>query len=468
MAKLLQLRRGNTSAHGSFTGAVGEVTIDTDKDVPVVHDGSTAGGHPAAAEDLANVSSASIVGRIGTSALAGVKVQPNFGSQNVETTGTLSSGDLTVTSATPVIHLVDSDNNSDFSVYGNGGAFTIYDTTNTADRLKIDSSGTVDIFGNLDVGSGIDVTGNITTTGNISAGDNDHLYLGDGSDINIYHDGTDSYFYTGAGTAFFRTAANHKLASFIPDGAVELFHANGKKLETTSYGAAVSGILASTGDIKITNDTGKFVSGASDDLQIYHDGNHSRIDDVGTGSLLIQTNGTDVQINKGTSETMAKFTPDGAVELFYDQGTHATAKLATSATGVSVTGALTATGDVTAFSDQTLKKDITTINDALGLCGKLRGVSYKWIKDDKPSIGVIAQEIEQHIPEIVTTTQLDGKDVKSVDYGKIVGVLINAVNELKAELDQHKAEYEDLTIENIQDKTQEELNKLVLVQRKTS
>ena len=103
---------------------------------------------------------------------------------------------------------------------------------------------------------------------------------------------------------------------------------------------------------------------------------------------------------------------------------------------------LTATGDVTAFSDQTLKKDIATINNALDLCGKLRGVSYKWIKDDKPSIGVIAQEVEAHIPEIVTTTQLDGADIKSVDYGKIVGVLINAVNELKAELDEYKGLYE--------------------------
>ena len=48
MAKKLQLRRGTTSQHSSFTGAVGEVTVDTDKDVVVVHDGSTAGGFPSA------------------------------------------------------------------------------------------------------------------------------------------------------------------------------------------------------------------------------------------------------------------------------------------------------------------------------------------------------------------------------------------------------------------------------------
>ena len=48
MAKRLQLRRGTTSEHGSFTGAAGEVTVDTDKKTVVVHDGSTAGGVPLA------------------------------------------------------------------------------------------------------------------------------------------------------------------------------------------------------------------------------------------------------------------------------------------------------------------------------------------------------------------------------------------------------------------------------------
>ena len=52
MAKKLQLRGGTTSQHGSFTGALREVTVDTDKKVVVVHDGSTAGGFPSASGDL--------------------------------------------------------------------------------------------------------------------------------------------------------------------------------------------------------------------------------------------------------------------------------------------------------------------------------------------------------------------------------------------------------------------------------
>lgn len=46
MSTAVQLRRGTTSQHSSFTGAVGEVTVDTTKDTVVVHDGTTAGGHP--------------------------------------------------------------------------------------------------------------------------------------------------------------------------------------------------------------------------------------------------------------------------------------------------------------------------------------------------------------------------------------------------------------------------------------
>jgi len=55
MTTAVQHRRGTTSEHSSFTGLVGEVTIDTTKDTAVIHDGSLAGGYPLAKENLANV-----------------------------------------------------------------------------------------------------------------------------------------------------------------------------------------------------------------------------------------------------------------------------------------------------------------------------------------------------------------------------------------------------------------------------
>jgi hypothetical protein len=51
MSKQVKLRRGTTAQHAAFTGALGEVTVDTDKDVTIVHDGVTAGGIPSARED---------------------------------------------------------------------------------------------------------------------------------------------------------------------------------------------------------------------------------------------------------------------------------------------------------------------------------------------------------------------------------------------------------------------------------
>ncbi|BCV01159.1 MAG: hypothetical protein CM15mV40_420 [Caudoviricetes sp.] len=109
-------------------------------------------------------------------------------------------------------------------------------------------------------------------------------------------------------------------------------------------------------------------------------------------------------------------------------------------------GNATADGNVTAYSDARLKTNVNTINDALSIVGKLRGVSFDWKESGKRSIGVIAQEVEEVLPELVlTSTSIyrteqnpEKKEVKSVDYGKIVGVLINAINELKAEVDELK------------------------------
>ena len=225
MAKLLKLRRGTTTQHGSFTGAEGEVTIDTDKDTAVVHDGSTTGGRALAREDLNNVSSSTIAGRLSNDSIAvskiaagtlpsdvkiqdanvsgnltiesadivngtivnadinasaaidGTKISPNFGSQNITTTGVLNcdninaSDNLTITSAAPKIFLVDSDTNDDFSINGDGGSFRIKSETDAANRFIVNSDGHVDIPGNLDVGAGIDVTGNITVSGTVDGRD---------------------------------------------------------------------------------------------------------------------------------------------------------------------------------------------------------------------------------------------------------------------------------------------------------
>lgn len=92
-------------------------------------------------------------------------------------------------------------------------------------------------------------------------------------------------------------------------------------------------------------------------------------------------------------------------------------------------GNLIAQGDIAAFSDARLKTNVVTIENALNKVCKMRGVEFD--KDGKRSVGVIAQEMQQVIPEVV----LQSTEYLSVAYGNLVGVLIEAIKELKLEID---------------------------------
>jgi 5-hydroxyisourate hydrolase-like protein (transthyretin family) len=94
------------------------------------------------------------------------------------------------------------------------------------------------------------------------------------------------------------------------------------------------------------------------------------------------------------------------------------------------TGDFTAAGDITAFSDERLKSDIKTLDNSLEKVKLLRGVSYT--KDGKPGIGLIAQEVEKVLPEVVHQSD----EFKAVAYGNIIGVLIEAVKELSSRVEE--------------------------------
>ena len=81
-----------------------------------------------------------------SAAIAGSKINPDFGSQGITTTGVASIGNgLTLTGTNPYIDIVDSNNNDDFTIKNDNGTFKIQDKTDTADRFNIDSSGNVGI-----------------------------------------------------------------------------------------------------------------------------------------------------------------------------------------------------------------------------------------------------------------------------------------------------------------------------------
>ena len=205
----------------------------------------------------------------------------------------------------------------------------------------------------------------------------------------------------------------------------------GDDLKLTSDGAVLG--FGADNEVTVTHvhDTGlrfedsdKLLFGAGSDLQIFHDGTDSKItNSTGHFKLL----GDSIALNNAAEgANLALFTAGDAAKLYFNGGE----KLATTTSGVSVTGTLSA-GEVTATSDERLKSDIQTIDNALDKVMNMRGVSYT--KQAEKGVGVIAQEIEKVLPEVVT----DG-EYKAVAYGNIVGVLIEAIKEQQKQIDELK------------------------------
>jgi hypothetical protein len=202
MTKQVQRRRGTATQHTSFTGAEGEISVNTTNKSVHVHDGVTAGGVEAARADLSNVSDANL-----NSALSG----------NTVASLTITSADI------------------------NGG---------TIDGATIGGSTPAAI-------SGTTITGtSFVTTGNMNFGDNDKAIFGAGSDLQIYHDGSNSFIdEVGTGRLYIRasdgiymsTPSNALYLSTFDTGGLALFHNGNAKLATTATGIDVTGTVTADG-----------------------------------------------------------------------------------------------------------------------------------------------------------------------------------------------------------------------------
>jgi len=105
-----------------------------------------------------------------------------------------------------------------------------------------------------------------------------------------------------------------------------------------------------------------------------------------------------------------------------------------------IVGNLTATAYLHS-SDQRLKTDIETIEDPIALVKQFRGVHYKWIANNKPAYGFIAQEVEKAAPDAVAT---DENGMKSVEYDQIIGPLVEAVKAQQEEIEALQQEVREL------------------------
>lgn len=192
--------------------------------------------------------------------------------------------------------------------------------------------------------------------------DTSQLQFGDDNDMQISHNGSNGTINVGTGNLNLDIAGDLTLDAdggdiFLKDGGTQFgrFAQFLGSLVITSGASDTaiiigdnSGNMIVGGNVSLT-DNKNLKLGAGNDLQLYHDGSNSFIKNI-TNDLYLDTASGSIHFTKnGTSEVMASFTTDGAVTLRHDNSI----KFATTSTGVSVTGALTASGDATIYNKLT-------------------------------------------------------------------------------------------------------------------
>ncbi len=223
-----------------------------------------------------------------------------------------------------------------------GNSSNVVTATTLSGDVTINSSG-VTAFNSGDFGSK-----NLVTTGNVDLPDNSKVLLGTGDDLEIYHNGTDSYITNktgswliidndsghsvlrGASNVYIQPSDGEAGVTAVSGGGVLLYYDNAAKLETVS-----SGVLVNGNCLLYDNHAAKF--GTSQDMSIYHDGSNSYIRDVGTGSLFITGSSTVIK-NAADNQKLAEFTEGGSVDLYHNSAK----KFETTSSGVTVSGTVDA------------------------------------------------------------------------------------------------------------------------------
>jgi hypothetical protein len=169
--------------------------------------------------------------------------------------------------------------------------------------------------------------------------------------------------------------------------------------------------------------------GSGSDFRMWHDGTSTVFRNYNHAGGNIYWQGEDTE---GTNTGLIYMICDTSrtyVRLFENGGE----RLRTTSSGITVYGTMTATADVVAYSDIRTKENIKPITNALDKVKEIQGVEFNKIGDTNKSIGVIAQEIEKVLPEVVRE-QNDG--MKAVAYGNITAILIEAVKELSNKVEE--------------------------------
>ena len=331
-------------------------------------------------------------------------------------------------------------------VSGTVGNAALLDNLDSSQFLRSDQQDSISGQLNIDGGSGNgtnDGTLYVTSTSNNDWGLIVNKYNGSaneyGQEIRVGSGASYAFSILGNGSRNFRINGN---GDTTQNGAVtaNAFYGNGANL-TSVNADQVDGYHASS--IMVKTGTGgnhyradnwlEFTSGQG----LYYPNNHSYHVYLQNQYLHLRNNSNSNGIYLSTNNGILR----GYVYVNNNNEIGFLNTTANWAFRCDNSGNVTATGNVTAYSDARLKTNVNTIDNALDIVDQLRGVSFDWKESGKHSIGVIAQEVEKVLPEVVLTQEVsdpanpEPKEVKSVDYGKMVGVLINAIKELNAKIE---------------------------------
>jgi hypothetical protein len=139
--------------------------------------------------------------------------------------------------------------------------------------------------------------------------------------------------------------------------------------------------------------------------------------------------------NAGTNEVVFSY-PNNSNNVTFRGSVSATSF--STPGGLNVVGVITCT-DLNSTSDQNLKYDIRKVENSIDILNEINGVQFKWKSNDKSSLGVIAQELEKVLPELVSQGE-----TKSVNYNGLIGVLIEAVKTQQTQINELNSRIEKL------------------------
>ena len=227
--------------------------------------------------------------------------------------------------------------------------------------------------------------------------------------------GTDIYRYSNVGINTIPTADLDVVGDVLVSGIVTASQFYGDGSNLTNTGSTLSSASGLQRVVVTSQTSGTMTSSATDANLVF---------DANSDALLIGSGTT-----TGTASQRLQVTGGAYVSGSVGIGTTNPTQ------SLDVSGNILASGTVTASSDKRLKTNIKTIDNALEKVEKLRGVEFDRKETGEHQIGVIAQEVEKIIPEVVY-----GDETKSVAYGNLTALLIEAIKEQQKQINELKEE----------------------------